>query len=363
MVFNRLLGKIRQRHAAIAAVLIAAALSGCHGDMWNQPRYKAFSRNDAYANHMAMRLPVEGTFAYDGARREWLHPLYEKLTGQVTVPSKADEVFYTGKQPGADGKPEPVATNYFQQITPELLARGKERFEITCAACHGYTGEGGGIIVQRGFPQAVSFHIDRLREVNDGYIYDVITNGFGRMYSYAARVAPEDRWAIIAYVRALQYSQDVDITDPNSDVTKMVLAGIAEQEAADAAAAAAHGAHGEGHGEAHGAEPAHGEPAGGMHEEPGQRFDTNVAVPGSAGIAEPGMESHAPESGAAQAGEGHPATGTLSGDNTSPSTGVPAHAGSGSPEESEDEQHSAGDENEQPLKQGSDPTQNDSEQQ
>jgi cytochrome c len=137
------------------------------------------------------------------------------------------------------------------------MARGKERYEITCAACHGYTGEGGGIIVQRGFPAAVSLHIDRLREANDGYFYDVITNGFGRMYSYAARVAPEDRWAIIAYIRALQYSQDVDVSVPDSDIRAMVMAGIEKQKQE---AAAAHDAHG--HGEDHGhAADDHAEPA------------------------------------------------------------------------------------------------------
>ena len=172
MVFKTLDSLKLRRGLALAAVLAGTALSGCHPDMWDQPRYKAFSKNEAYADGLAMRAPVEGTFAYDGQRREWLHPLYEKLTGQTVVPSKADAAFYTGKRDGAE-----MATNYFEKITPELLQRGKERFEVACSACHGYTGEGGGIIVQRGFPPAATFHLDRLREANDGYYYDVITNG------------------------------------------------------------------------------------------------------------------------------------------------------------------------------------------
>ncbi|MFM1919835.1 MAG: hypothetical protein RLZZ303_1469 [Candidatus Hydrogenedentota bacterium] len=251
MVFNKTIGW-PARKAFAAAMFAGAALSGCHPDMWNQPNYEAFERNDFFDNGMATRLPVEGTFAYDGQRREWLHPLYEKLSNTRTVPPVADAAFYTGKQDGAE-----MPGNYFQTITPELMARGKERYEITCAACHGYTGEGGGIIVQRGFPAAVSLHIDRLREANDGYFYDVITNGFGRMYSYAARVAPEDRWAIIAYIRALQYSQDVDVSVPDSDIRAMVMAGIEKQKQE---AAAAHDAHG--HGEDHGhAADDHAEPA------------------------------------------------------------------------------------------------------
>src|SRR5207237_3561340 len=91
-------------------------------------------------------------------------------------------------------------------LTRELLARGRERFDIFCAPCHGRVGDGGGIIVARGMPRPPSFHGDRLRGVTDQHIFDVMTNGYGVMYSSAARVAPRDRWAIVAYVRALQLS-------------------------------------------------------------------------------------------------------------------------------------------------------------
>jgi mono/diheme cytochrome c family protein len=98
-------------------------------------------------------------------------------------------------------------------VTPALLARGQERFDIYCAPCHGRVGDGDGMIVERGFPAPPSYHIDRLRQAPSQHFYDVISNGYGAMYSYAARVAPEDRWAIVAYIRALQRSQDATLAD------------------------------------------------------------------------------------------------------------------------------------------------------
>ena len=93
-------------------------------------------------------------------------------------------------------------------VTREMLDRGRERFDIFCAVCHGQTGEGNGMIVQRGFPPPPSYHIDRLRQAPVGHFYDVITHGYGIMYSYANRVSVEDRWAIAAYIRALQLSHN-----------------------------------------------------------------------------------------------------------------------------------------------------------
>ncbi len=98
-------------------------------------------------------------------------------------------------------------------LTEALLQRGRQRFDIYCAVCHGPAGYGNGEIVQRGFPAPPSYHIDRLRQVPIQHFYDVITNGYGAMFSYAQRVAPEDRWAIAAYIRALQASQNVPVAD------------------------------------------------------------------------------------------------------------------------------------------------------
>ena len=99
------------------------------------------------------------------------------------------------------------------KLTPELLARGRERFDAVCSECHDRTGSGNGMVVQRGFPQPPSFHVDRLRNAPIGHFYDVITNGYGVMYSYATRVEPEDRWAIAAYIRALQLSHHANVSD------------------------------------------------------------------------------------------------------------------------------------------------------
>lgn len=234
--------------AAGFVLVCAVTLLGCHPDMWNQPRFAALQKSDFYADGAASRPQVAGTVRYDGARRKWSANVYKDITGTPAVPSPLDEGFWTGR---AGGKF--VADNYFltASTTPEqrkaLMERGRERFNITCLPCHGTEGDGRGIVVQRGFPQPPSYHIDRLREVEDGYIVDVITHGFGRMYNYAARVTPEDRWAIASYIRALQYSQNVNISDPASDTAKEIAAAIEEQNKQTEAAEAAHAEGGHAH--------------------------------------------------------------------------------------------------------------------
>ena len=237
------LNRIAHSGAARAAGLLLVCgmtLLGCHPDMWNQPRFAALQESDFYADGAASRPHVAGTVTYDGARRQWASKVFKDITGSATVPSANELGFWKGKEGGKF-----LADNYFlkDNVTPEqraaLIKRGQERFNITCMPCHGREGDGRGIVVQRGFPQPPTYHIDRLREVEDGYIVDVITNGFGRMYNYAARVTPEDRWAIAAYIRALQYSQNVNISDPSSDAAKEFDAGVAAQEAKAKEAAAA----------------------------------------------------------------------------------------------------------------------------
>ena len=140
-----------------------------------------------------------------------------------TVPRgflRADKAFYTGKKdtatsgatPGTPVASGPQATypddieEFPLPITQEIVDRGRERYEIFCSACHGFTGNGDGMIVRRGFRRAASFHTDALRQAPVGHYFDAITNGWGAMPSYAPQIPPEDRWAIVAYIRALQLS-------------------------------------------------------------------------------------------------------------------------------------------------------------
>ena len=169
---------------ALAACALAA---GCRQDMHDQPKYRGLRSSTFFANGSSARPLVEGTVAR-GTLRE-------------------DEAFFTGKVNSAFVKELPFA------VDAQVLDRGQERFNIYCAPCHGPTGAGNGMVVQRGFRQPSSFHIDRLRTADAGYFFDVITNGFGVMPDYRVQVAPRDRWMIVAYLRALQLSQRAAPTD------------------------------------------------------------------------------------------------------------------------------------------------------
>jgi len=167
------------------------ALSGCRLDMHDPPRYRPLAESAFYADHRSARPLVDGTVARGHLR--------------------TDELFYTGK---VNGK---LATEFPFPVTAEVLGRGQERFNIYCAPCHGRLGNGQGVIVQRGFRAPPSFHIERLRQEPPGHFFDVVTNGFGVMASYATRVAAADRWAIAAYIRALQLSQGSTLADVPAD--------------------------------------------------------------------------------------------------------------------------------------------------
>src|SRR5689334_11724555 len=180
-------------HRAKASVLIAAAIfaaltfGACRPDMMNQPKAKPLSQSDFFANGTNARPPPPHSVPHGEAHE--------------------NSAFYTGLVNGTYITQLPV------KLTPELLNRGREQFEAMCAECHDRTGSGNGMVVQRGFPQPPSFHADRLREAPIGHFYDVITNGYGVMYPYATRVEPEDRWAIAAYIRALQLSHNAEPSD------------------------------------------------------------------------------------------------------------------------------------------------------
>ena len=153
-----------------------------------QPRYDPLEASTLFEDGLSARQIPANTVP----RGEW---------GDL----KLNEAFYTGKVNGE------YITDFPMPVTRDLLERGRERFDIFCSPCHSRLGDGQGMIVQRGFPPPPSYHTDRLRQQPNGYYYDVITNGFGKMYSYAARIPPQDRWAIVAYIRALQLSQNASL--------------------------------------------------------------------------------------------------------------------------------------------------------
>ncbi len=171
----------------VTAVCLAASLlmAGCRQDMHDQPRYEPLEASEFFANRMASRPPVEGTVA----------------RGQL----RDDEGFYTGMVAGEFVLELPMPLN------ADLLARGRSRFDVFCSPCHGRLGDGKGMIVQRGFKQPTSFHDPRLRAAAPGYFFDVMSNGFGDMSSYRSQISSADRWAITAYLRALQFSRNVPV--------------------------------------------------------------------------------------------------------------------------------------------------------
>jgi len=169
-------------------VLIVMATSACRLDMHVQPRFNPLAKNDFFADQRSARPLVEGTVA----------------RGEL----RADAYFYTGKIDNNPGDYFPFA------VDETVLARGRERFNVFCAPCHSRLGDGNGFIPSRGFPRKPpSYHIERLRKAPVGYFFDVMTNGFGLMPDYASQIPPKDRWAIVAYIRALQLSQNAKMAD------------------------------------------------------------------------------------------------------------------------------------------------------
>jgi len=172
---------------AFVGALLAG--SGCElrQKMYDQPKFEPLEKTDFFGDARSARPTIEGT---------------------VPVGHLNDnEAYFTGK---VDGKyiadlPEGL------ELTQEFLDRGQERYDIHCSVCHGYSGYGNGMVVQRGYKQPSSYHADRLLSMDLGYFYEVITKGFGVMASYSYQVKPEDRWAIAAYIRTLQVSQRADI--------------------------------------------------------------------------------------------------------------------------------------------------------
>lgn len=160
------------------------AITGCFQGMADQPKYEPFEQCSFFANGEASRPLVSGTIA----------------RGHLQI----DDHFYTGR---VDGQ---LVTTFPHPVTEQALARGRQRYDVFCAPCHDRVGNGQGMVVQRGFPRPLSFHVDRLRDASVGHFFEVISKGFGRMPDYAAQIPAKDRWAIVAYVRALQLSQHAE---------------------------------------------------------------------------------------------------------------------------------------------------------
>jgi hypothetical protein len=180
--------------AMSGAALFLLALGGCRQNMADQPKHNPMTPSTFFEDGRSERQPVENTVARGVLADD-----------ELEVP-KDSTIF-----------PLPV--------TKELLKRGRERFNIFCSPCHGLQGDGNGMVAVRGMKHPPTYHQDRLRQAPVGYFYDVISHGFGAMYDYAAQVPPRDRWAIIAYVRALQLSRNAPAADLPEELRRKLSSG------------------------------------------------------------------------------------------------------------------------------------------
>jgi hypothetical protein len=181
---------------ALGQVLLLVFLSGCGSELYNQPKYKTFAASDFFDDGSSARPLVAGTVPRGDPRER----------GQAS-----EELFTTGKTAGK------LAVEIPFHVDRSVLERGQERYRIFCTPCHSELGDGQGMIVRRGFNPPPSFHKDELRKEPIGHFFDVMTRGHGTMYSYAWRIPPRDRWAIAAYIRALQLSQHALAADLTSE--------------------------------------------------------------------------------------------------------------------------------------------------
>lgn len=208
----------KRRHPLIALAVLVGLTNfvGCDRlDMYDQPRYKPLAESDLFADGLSARPQVEGTVARGKLRDDEL--LYTgKESGKFSnqIPQAAYQSVYDRDPRRFD---RPLEQTKPAELRRALMTRGRERFNIHCSVCHGRTGDGDGMIVRRGFRKPPSLHIDRLRDAPAGYFFDVVTNGFGAMPSYANRIDVFDRWAIVTYVRALQFSQAARLADVPDD--------------------------------------------------------------------------------------------------------------------------------------------------
>lgn len=188
-----------RRRAGAASVVAGLVLlvAGCTQQMANQPSYRPYQASSFFADGMSARPQPPDTVALGNLRD--------------------DGLLFTGRD--ASGQ---ESTQFPFPVDHDVLDRGRQRYDIDCAPCHGYAGYGNGMVVQRGFSPPPSFHSDRLRQAPVGHFYDVITSGFGAMPSYADQISVVDRWAIVAYIRALQLSQNAPVSDVPADALRQL---------------------------------------------------------------------------------------------------------------------------------------------
>ena len=212
------------------AVVLCLSGAGCRRDMQDQPKMKPYRGTTFFADGLSGRPPVQGTIP-----RGFL---------------RTDSEYYTGKKSGspvASASPQNSTQNPFADdtdtfpfpVTEDTVRRGRERYDIFCSVCHGMTGNGDGMVVRRGFRRAASFNDDRLRQAPVGHFFDAITNGWGAMPSYASQIPVQDRWAIVAYVRALQLSQQ----NPNAQPGASPVPGASPAPAASPSPSPGSGGH------------------------------------------------------------------------------------------------------------------------
>ena len=187
--------------------------------MHDQPKYRPLRPVDSFGaikDERSARPLVEGTVARDQLRED-VEFYTGKVAGAASTAAPQPAASPQGSTPGAQQTYQGFVTEFPIAITAAGLDRGQERFSIYCSLCHGSTGEGNGMIVRRGFRRPPSYDEERLRQAPPGYFFDVITNGFGTMPDYASQISPEDRWKIVAYIRALQLSARATVADVPAD--------------------------------------------------------------------------------------------------------------------------------------------------
>lgn len=199
----------------VGPMLLCCLLAACRQDMHDQPKYKPLGASSFFADGRASRQAVAGTVA----------------RGHLND----DEWLFSGKKDGRMAADLPLPVN------AELLARGRERYDIFCSPCHARTGDGDGMIVRRGFRRPPSLHDERLRAAPAGHFFDVITRGFGVMPDYAAQIDARDRWAIVAYIRALQLSRNATLADVPPGERERLAKGPAAESAGRPVNAGGHG--------------------------------------------------------------------------------------------------------------------------